>query len=474
MKLKTLSMLTIAAVIPAMMSAKKPKTAAAEEAPAQEQVANDAEDPVITEECVVNVSLFHEAVKNKQFDDAWDTWYETYSNCPNANKSIYTDGAKILEYKYKNAATDEERDRYRKLAIEIHDKRIRFFGNDPKYPTAYILGEKGVDYCQYYPDQAVNAYEWLKTSVEQRAQASKLEVLVTFFKVSGLKYKADPSFSEQFITDYTLVIGLLGQIADNPLNKNAAAAATNLDQINTQFAASGAADCDKLDELYGETVEKSLDNLEVLGKIVRLYKRIGCTDSEVYFSASAASHKLQPTEESAIGCAKMCIKRGDYRKAIDYYMEAYQLDIDANDDDYDESDYLFGAAYIYMDKLHNYAEARTYARRSMTVLNSDAPARLRSRALILIGLCYASTKPYDADDYGPKAPILNKTVFWAAVDKFQQAKRIDPACAPEADKLIATYSKYFPTKENRFDLPNEFSGTTFIVGGWINEETTIR
>lgn len=472
MKLKTLSMLALAVAMPAMVSAKKPAKA---EAPAPEPVAVQEEEPAITEECVVNVSLFNEAAKNKQFADAWEPWYETYTNCPNANKAIYTRGAQILEYMYKNATNDEDRNRYRQMAIQLHDKRIRFFGNDPKYPTEYILGEKGVDYCQYYPEDPTPAYEWLKTSVESRGQSSKIEVLVKFFGVSYLKYKANPDFAEQFITDYSLVSANLSKIADNPLNKNAAAANTNLDVVNNQFAASGAADCAKLDELYQSVVENSQNDIEVLGKIVRLYKRVGCTESEVYFSAAAASHLLQPTEESAVGCAKMCLKRGDYRKAIEYYQQACQIDIDAQDEDLDDlSEYLFNIAYVYMDKMHNYSEARQYARMSIEALSAEAPAKYRSRALILIGMCYAAAKPYSAEQYAGKAPILNKTVFWAAVDKFQEAKRIDPACADDANKLIQAYSKYYPTKEERFDLPNEFAGTTFTVGGWINEKTTIR
>ena len=432
------------------------------------------DEPAISEECVVNVSLFNEAVKNKQYADAWEPWLETYTNCPNANKAIYTRGEQILDYMYKNAKTDQERDYYRQLAVNMYDKRIKYFGDDPKYPTAYILGEKGVAYCKYYPDSATNAYNWLKQSVESRGQASKIDVLVKLFNVSALKYKADSTFAEQFITDYSLVSGYLGQIADNPLNKNAAAAGSNLDQVNATFAASGAADCAKLDELYATTVEKNQNNLEVLGKIVRLYKRVGCTESEVYFSAAAASHMLQPTEESAVGCAKMCLKRGDFHKAIDYYQEAYHIDVEANDSDEDQSEYLFSIAYIYMDKLHNYPEARTFARRSMETLSANAPAKLRSRALILIGMCYAASKPYSVELYAGKAAILNKTVFWVAVDKFQEAKKIDPACAEDANKLIQSYSRYYPTKEERFDLPNEFSGDTFTVGGWINEKTFIR
>ena len=56
---------------------------------------------------------------------------------------------------------------------------------------------------------------------------------------------------------------------------------------------------------------------------------------------------------------------------------------------------------------------------------------------------------------------------------FEKAKS-DPSTASKAAQAIATYSKYFPTKEERFDLPKEFKGTTFFVGGWVNVTTRIR
>jgi len=51
---------------------------------------------------------------------------------------------------------------------------------------------------------------------------------------------------------------------------------------------------------------------------------------------------------------------------------------------------------------------------------------------------------------------------------------VDPEVADDANKLIASYSKYFPTKEEIFDLPELQDGASFTVGGWINETTTCR
>ena len=58
MKLKTLLVVALAASVPALACAKKPKKAV-EEAPVQAAAVVEEEEPTITEECVINVSLFH-------------------------------------------------------------------------------------------------------------------------------------------------------------------------------------------------------------------------------------------------------------------------------------------------------------------------------------------------------------------------------------------------------------------------------
>ena len=471
---KVILCLVLAAAVPAMACAKKSKKETAAEPAAAVATADEHpewdDEPVLTEECKSNVSIVHEDVKNKQFEAAYEPWLQVYQNCPNANKSIYTNGAKIVDYFYGKATDPQEKERWGRLALEMCDKRIKYFGDDPKYPTAYILGEKGLEYVEHFPDDPVKevAYPWLKQAVDGLQKQAKITVMVEFVKVSYNLYKQNPEqYGEQFIADYTLVSGYLQQLAENPAQKNASAAAQQKDYLDNLFAVSGAAECGKLDEIYAAYVESNLQNLDNLLKVMKLYKRVNCTESDVYFAAAESAHKLQPTEESAAGCARMCEKKEDWQGAIAYYNEAISLVEEQDDDDLD--DYTYKIAMINYDKFKNYTEARAFARKSLDYAPSQG------RCYILIGLCYAASKPYSEGNYpAAKCAILNKTVFWAAVDKFQKAKEVDSSCIEDANKLIASYSKYFPTKDEMFDLPNEFDGGTFIVGGWINERTVCR
>ena len=471
MKLKTLLVVALAASVPALACAKKPKKAA-EEAPVQAAAVVEEEEPTITEECVINVSLFHESVKNKMYADAYGPWWEVYTTCPNANKSIYTDGAKIVEALYQATSDPAEKERLAKLAIEMQDKRIRFFGNDPKYPKAYILGEKGLAYVDFYGESKLEeARACLRESAEAMGTKSKMMVLKSLVDVSYALYKQDKDGkAEQLISDHELASNLLGDQASDPNNKNADLASKQKDYVDNIFAISGAADCSKLDELYWDDVRDNVNNLEVLQKIVKLYKRVRCTESDIYFSACEAAHKLQPTDESAAGCASMSAKKGDYEQAVAYYDEAIKLAM-IEDELEDVADYQYNAAFYCYNNLKKYQEARKYALASIATLNSLGQNKGQGRCYIIIGMCYAATQLYPQD---AKGRILNKTVYWVAVDKFVKAKQVDPSVEVQANEFISSYSKYYPSKEERFDLPNEFSGSTYYVGGWIGESTNIR
>ena len=472
MKFKSILVVALAVAVPALACAKKPKKAG-EEVPVQEaQPAAEESVPEVTDECKVNVSLFHEAAKNKMYADAYGPWQEVYNTCPNANKSIYSDGAKIVEALFQATADPAEKDRLAKLAIEMQDKRIKYFGNDPKYPVVYILGEKGLAYMDFYGDAKLNeARECLRKSVEGMGVRSKIAVLVKLVDASYALYKQDPDGkAEQFIADYELASGFLGEQASNHDNKNAEIAGKQKDYVDNIFAISGAADCSKLDAIYEAAVKENLNNLDMLQKIAKLYKRVRCTESDVYFAACEAAHKLQPTDESAAGCASMSAKKGEYEQAVAYYDEAIRL-AKIEDELEDVADYQYNASVYCCMNLKRYADARKYALASIETLSGLGINKGQGRCYIIIGMCYAATQLYGND---AKGAILNKTVFWAAVDKFKKAKQVDPSVEATANEYINTYSKYFPTKEERFDLPNEFTGSTYYVGGWIGETTAVR
>ena len=198
-------------------------------------------EPVVTEECVMNVSFSHDMVKNKKYEEAYEFWLAAYEECPNANKAIYVDGAKIIEALYNSTFDKKEKRRLAELAVELQDKRIQYYGNDPKYPTAYILGEKGLAYLDFWGDEKiVEAHECLQQSVQQFKERSKIVVLVKLVDASYELYKKNPKRNKsEFIADCHLASMYLEMQATDPNNKNAEIAEKMKKYVDTIFNNSG-------------------------------------------------------------------------------------------------------------------------------------------------------------------------------------------------------------------------------------------
>lgn len=446
--MKKLLIIALCVAVPMASFAKKPKKGEEQPVVEETKVLSD-------EECLAHLSLAHESVKNGQYKDAYPVWLELYQSRPDFHKNIYIDGNKILEYEYENAQTPEEKNKWREMILKLHDERIQYF-DDPKYPDAYVLGLKAIDYLKYYPEDelAMPAYEWLKESVAGMGANSQIIVLRKLVEVSYNIYKSNPDqYSDQFLKDYQTVSGLMEQIAAAG-GKRATEVQPQKNYIDRLYAASGAADCGQMDQMYAEDVKTHASDLDHLNAVMKLYRRLGCTESEVYFAAAEATHKLKPTDESAAGCAKMCVKKDDAKGALAYYDQALQLATTEED----QADYLYNIALVYYANLKNFQQAANYAYKAAEINKEDG------RYYILIGLCYANAKV--SDD-----PIMSRSVYWCAVDMFRKAKQVDSSCAADANKLIATYSQYFPSKEDIFFHKEMNLNEPIRVGGWINKTT---
>ncbi len=425
-------------------------------------VVNTTQDntPQITEECLVNISLFNESAKNKQFADALGPWNSAFKDCPNANRAIYSRGREILHWEL-----DQQKDEvsYKKVFDKLmfmYDQRIKYFGNDERYPTPWILGIKAMDYIAKVKGDELKktAYSWMQQSIDGLGEKSEIPVLVQFVFTSFGIYKAEPTHAEKFIADYLKVNSLLEKIIAGDDVKNIELATQQKQVLENLFAQSGAADCRTLDGIYKSKMAQNLTNQEFLNSVIGFYRRVRCVDSEVYFDASVALHKIAPSAESAAGNGAMSYKKGDFAKAIAFYDEATKL----TDDRSLKADYQYTIAQIYYKDLDNFPKSREFARKSIEFNPNNGGA------FLLIGIMYAKSRGIYDDN------VISKTVYWVAVDKFIRAKQVDPSLTEEANKLINTYTPHFPTKEDIFMNPQLKEGASWTVGGWIGETTTCR
>ena len=225
---------------------------------------------------------------------------------------------------------------------------------------------------------------------------------------------------------------------------------SNLDNLFQPFAS-----CDDLIRVFSAKMAETPDDVNLLKRITTILDRKECTDSRLFFDAAVRLNELEPSPEASYSLGIRCFKDKKWSDAITFFEQATKTE--NNDRRYRA---YRNMAMCYQN-MGSYSRARDIARRAAQV---DPTA---GEPYLIIAQLYAeSSRQFSGE-------IESKAVFWAAVDKCQKAKAIDPSVAGRANSMISSYSQYFPPMEKIFF--NDYSeGQSFNVGGWIGETTTIR
>jgi len=411
--------------------------------------------------CVQNLSLMQTYAKQQDYKSAVEFFNQVFDECPASHVSIYQFGPSIVGWQIENEQDPAKREKLLARLMSVYDSRIAFFGNNARYGKAYILGRKAGDYVKFVDLKKdplkENAYKWLSEAIELEKGANEASVFQNHFILSTNMYKAKPdAFRETYIADYLKVTPMLADRAASGDPKDTVYAAMKT-MVDALFAQSGVADCKTLDNVYGKQLDAKQKDKKFLDIVLMLYRNADCEDSKVYFKASDYAHKIEPTAGSASGLAVQAYNSKDYRKAIAYFEEAVRLETS----NAEKSKLKMKVAAIY-NTLNDYENARAA---SLAALNFNPS---NSSAFIMIAHLYAQHASKISDD-----PVIQKTAFWAAVDKLERAKAVDPSSAVNANKMINTYRANFPPKTELF-MRGITEGSAYTVPGWINEKTTAR
>ena len=416
--------------------------------------------------CITNISLFTPYAKGGNYKDALEFWKIAYEECPAATKDIYLYGVRIVGWQIENEKDPAKKAQLIDDLMAVYDKRVKYFGNDKRYGKDWIVANKAEDYIKYAGANvdADKLYGWLKEILDEYGNKCEVKATSLYLYASLKKLQADPNLKDQFIQDYLKCSGIINAQIEAAKAANNQKEVKTLEayqaNVETNFASSGAADCETLENVYGAKVEEKKDDLAFLKQTIALLRKSRCQEIEVYFKASGYAHAIEPTAESAVGLAKQAVKKEDYATAIKFFEEAVGLETDAaaKAEDY------YMMALLSFDQNHH-SQAREYCRKAISEnANYGAP-------YMLIGKMYAAT----AKSVYPDDPVLQRAVYYAAIDKFQKAMQVDPEnCTEEAKSLIGSYHAHLPSTEEIFMHPDLEKGKTFTVGGWIGETTTIR
>jgi len=409
--------------------------------------------------CITNLSLYLESFKqwkaskftNTSVKDAIKPWRWVFLNCPASRQSIYLDGIKMAEWRIKNEKDAGRKEKLIDTLLMIYDRRIQYFGKE-----GYVLGRKGVDMYSYRPEAYEQIYDILKRSIELDGNDSYPDVLVFYMRATKKMIdegKAGPDIIFDNYDQCSKIIDYnISRYADDERKK------TNWENVkgNIDLTFEPYATCEALIEIYGKKFKESPENTDLLKKITKIMDKKKCTDDQLYFDATLKLYELEPNAESAYLIGKMLMKKEDFQEAVKFLKEGEKLE---NTEDVADSYLLLASAYK---QLKNYPLARSYAMKSLDLRPNDG------HPLILIGDMYAESASSCGDN-----EFTKKVAYWASVDKYYQAKRIDPEMAELANSRIATYSSYFPPIESIF-FNNLNEGDEYTVECWINEKTTVR
>lgn len=406
--------------------------------------------------CKRSYTLYKEFHRQKNYRDALPYWRKTIEVCPKFSTSVWSDGEKMFKSRIESTEDLVEKEVLIDSLMWIYDQRVNYFGNNPRYPEGYILGNKGVALLDYRKEDTKTGYDILKKSIELQDKASKPPVVLVFMQASRQLFSDGLIDAAQVLKDYEMAMNVVDtNLKDNPKDKLWQTAKNG---IETHFTKSGAADCDALVALYEPLFDANQTDEEWLKKISRQLRKAGCTDSDLYVATSEAQYAINPDADAGHNLAVMFMRQEDFDKAKEYLEAAIEIGQESDE----LADMYYELAQINFSHFKEYRKARQLALKAIEARpNWGDP-------YILIGNIYITVRSdVFSDDFD------QATVFWAAVDKFAQAKRVDPEMADKASDMIRQYSKYFPNNELVF-FHTLKEGDKYTVGGWINETTTVR
>ena len=228
-------------------------------------------------------------------------------------------------------------------------------------------------------------------------------------------------------------------------------------EANLQKMFAPIASCDDLIKLFQPKFDANSDDPSLLKNIIGLMQTKECTEAQLYIDAAVKLNEIEPSDKSAYAIGTWYLKKGSYAESVDYFVQAAEL---TDDNKRKEESYLRAAAASLGSK--NYPTVRKWARKAIE-LNPN-----NGEAYLLIGDAYAgSSKAIGENDCDKSAG------YWAAYDKYAKAKQVDSSVAGKANTKLGQAKAQFPSKQDCF-FHSIQEGTSFTVGGWIGETTTVR
>ncbi|MDF1576451.1 MAG: hypothetical protein P1P86_14785 [Bacteroidales bacterium] len=403
-----------------------------------------------TTACGPMVSAYRDFFRIKLYNDALVNWRPVFRDCPSFSEMIYVDGVTMYRSFIELAPEGPVREGLIDTLMLIYDRRMENFLGEGN-----VLGRKGRDLLNYRGsdiEQVQKAHTMLRRSIELQGVKS-LETTMVLCMSSGIALKKEGVIDEkQVLEDYLMVLSNLIRLQKESSRWDRARTA-----IDEMIFREDIVSCKALDRYYEAIFEENQDDLAFLETVISSYHNAGCDRSEFFAVASENLYRLEPGPESAHNVAIRFISVNDLEKAAKYLKEAVQAE---TIDPETKAQWYYELSVVSM-ALQDNCQAIVYAREAIK-LKSDF-----GQAYILLGDAFIASRNGLGDEF------QQRTAYWAAADKYASAASMEPSLAEEINIKLKESASQYPGNEDIF-FHDIKEGEQFIVGGCINEKTTVR
>jgi tetratricopeptide (TPR) repeat protein len=420
------------------------------------------------EECIKNIQILQDNVKSNDFEYALPVLKFLMDECYTLNTGIFVYGEQMLFALIADSAYAHRAEGLTDTLFLLYDLRLKAAETDPKFGTeAFIIGRKVKAFAKLKTREYEFIYTLAKKAVSLGMEETDAQVMFLYMQYTAILKKLKKLECEDVIEVYNELNDFIDvnidkyEGMDSLLHNNYLIAQAKVDQL-----AGPCLTCESLIEIFKREYATRKNDAQWIKKAAAALDKKKCAktdefkDDPIIFSIIEQNVNLNPSAKGWILVGRQYALKNDCAKSIQAFQRAIELENNLNV----KTNYMKFLAGRYME-CGDYSAARGVARK-ITELRPQW-----GWPYLFIGDLYAnSLNRCKSDD-------LNKctqyAVYWAAADKYAQAKNIDPEFSGIASGRLARMAGSFPLKSDCF-MNDIREGESFTVGCWIGETTTVR
>jgi len=420
------------------------------------------------DECLKQVQILQENVKMKDYQYALPALKPLLDECYTTNTGIYIYGEMMLFALLADSAYEARHDGLLDTLFLLYDRRVEAAKADPKFGTeGFILGRKLKALAKFRTREFDEVHALAERAVTLSGDETDAQVMFLYMQYTAVLNKLKKMDCDDVIAVYNQLSDYIEinlekyEGVDTLQYNNYTLASEKVDQL-----AGPCLTCDNLLQIFGRDFEQKKDDENWIKKAAAALDKRRCAKLEAYrdnpliFAIIERNVEVNPSAKGWVLVGRQYALKNDCARSIDAFQKAVELEENIQA----KTTYMKYLAGRYME-CGDYSNARSVARKMLEIRpNWGWP-------YIFIGDLYANSVNRCKTETSNKCTMY--AVYWAAADKYAQARSVDSEFAQQANSRLARMAGVFPLKSDCF-MNDLMEGASFTVGCWINETTTVK